>query len=272
MKKFAAVIVVICAVFFLARGYFVEKPVLHIGMECDYAPNNWEEKNPTDSNMPLVNHEGFYAEGYDLQVAKVIAKRLGYKLEVKKIAWGDLLNALNQNEIDAIFSGMLDTLERRQVAAFSETYEIDRTKYGICVNTDTKYKDAKTLDDFSGARFTGQNGTNLYSAIEQIPGAIQLEAVDTVSEMLDMLTSGRVDAIVINLDTGLSYERRFNNVKLIELPEGKGFKFDFKGICAGVRKKDTKLLNDINSALGKMSRNERQQLMNKAISQLWKNN
>ena len=272
MKKFALVLVVILAVFVLARGYFADKPVLRIGMECDYVPNNWEEKRPTDSNLPLVNHEGFYAEGYDLQVAKFIAEKLGYKLEVKKIAWEKLLDALNKNEIDAIFSGMLDTLERKEVAAFSDTYEIDQTIYGICVNTDTKYKDAKTLNDFSGAKFTGQKGTRLYTAIEQIPGAVQLEAVDTVSEMLDMLKSGQVDAIVINLDTGLSYERRFRNVKLVELPEGGGFNFDFRGICAGVRKKDTKLLSDINGVLGKMSRKERQQLMDKAVVQLWRNN
>ena len=272
MKKFAAVIVVICAVFFLARGYFAEKPVLRIGMECDYAPNNWEEKSPTDSNLPLVNHEGFYAAGYDLQVAKVIAERLGCRLEVKKIAWGELLDALNHNEIDAIFSGMLDTSERKQVAAFSDTYEIYRTIYGVCVNTATKYKNAATINDFSGARFVGQKGTRLHSAIEQIPGAIQLEPVDTVSEMLDMLVNGQVDAVVINLDTGLSYERRFNNVKLVEFPEGKGFKFDFNGVCAGVRKKDTKLLKGINSALAKMSRKDRQQLMDKVVIQLWKNN
>ena len=272
MKKFAAVVVVICAVFFLARGYFAEKPVLRIGMECDYPPNNWEETKPTDSNLPLVNHEGFYAEGYDLQVAKVIAERLGRKLEVKKIAWEELLNALNRKEIDAIFSGMLDTSERKEVAAFSETYEIDATVYGVCVNTDTKYKDANTINEFSGARFTGQKGTRLDSAIDQIPGAVHLAAVENVTEMFDMLRQGKADAVVINLDTGRSYERRFNNMRMIEFPEGNGFKFDFRGICAGVRKKDTKLLNDINKVLGKMSRKERQQLMDKAVIQLWKNN
>ena len=47
-----------------------------VGMECAYAPSNWQEDTATDSNWPVENVPGAYAEGYDVQVAKHIADSL----------------------------------------------------------------------------------------------------------------------------------------------------------------------------------------------------
>ena len=268
MRKYLLmVLILLFAAFFFMRNQ--DKPVLRIGMECDYAPNNWEEKEPSNSNLPITNHEGFYAEGYDLQIAKVIADKLGYKLEVKKYDWNKLIAALNNKEIDAVFSGMFDTADRRKRAAFSETYEVEKTIYGVIVNVNSKYRNSRTLNEFIGAKFTAQKNTELEAAINLIPGAVHAEPVETVREMLDELTSGRVDATVINLDTGRSYERRFKNLKLIELPKGKGFTFHFKGVCAAVRKDDTELLKDINKILSRLSKKERQKIMDNVIQRLW---
>ena len=151
MRKFILLFVILCGFSFWYFDKNKDNGVLTVGMECDYAPNNWEENRPSASNLPLINHEGFYAEGYDLQIAKFIAEKLGYKLQVKKIAWNNLLEALNRKEIDAIFSGMLDTDERKRQAAFSDTYEINRTEYVVVVNNASKYSRAKKFRDLSGA-------------------------------------------------------------------------------------------------------------------------
>ena len=46
-----------------------------VGMECAYAPFNWTETEKTETNVPISNlGEGAYAEGYDVQVAKIIAE------------------------------------------------------------------------------------------------------------------------------------------------------------------------------------------------------
>ena len=271
MKKLVAVVLVIC-IALAYKFYNSEKTrVLRIGMECDYAPNNWEEKKESDSNMPLVNHPGFYAEGYDLQIAKIVADELNAKLEVKKVAWNDLFRALNEGEIDAIFSGMLDTSKRRENAMFTTPYDITKTEYTVVVNTASKYVNARTLNDFAGAKFVAQKDTHLDDAIDQIPGAVHLNPVDTVSEMLDALVKGEADCTVINLDTGRSYEATHNNLKVIRFPHGQGFKFDFNGICAGVRKGDTKLLNEIDDSIKGISKKERQKLMDQTISRLWRN-
>ena len=50
--------------FFMLReedpGELIEPDkVLKIGIECDFAPYNWEEKQPSATNQPLVNNKGF---------------------------------------------------------------------------------------------------------------------------------------------------------------------------------------------------------------------
>ena len=266
MKKYILLIVVLGVFGYYAHNYFGEKRVLRIGVECDYAPNNWEENTPTASNLPISNNKGFYAEGYDLQIAKLVAEELNAKLEVRKVAWKDLPNALNSKEIDVIFSGMLDTAERRKFADFSDTYDISRTEYTIVVNKDSKYADATSLPDFSGAKIIAQKGTHLDDVIEQIPGVHHLPPVETVTEMLNIVIANKADGTVINLDTGQSYTRKHRNLVQIRFPAGEGFKLAFNGICAGVRKNDTELLYEINRALGKISKHDRQRLMDRSVA------
>ena len=275
MKKYIALAVIaICAVLYFKVFRDTEKPpevkTLCIGVECDYAPNNWEEQKHSDFSAPISNHEGYYADGYDIQIAKLAANHLGAELVVKKLKWEDLIPTLQRGEIDAIFSGMLDTEERRKQIAFTDTYEVNETEYVIVVNTESLYADAVKMTDFVGAKFTGQKGTNLYASISQIPGAVTLPGVDTVPEMLKAVTSGQADATVINLDTGRSYEATYSNLKLIRFPENEGFNVGFHGICAGVKKSNTDLLNKINIMLKQLPQNERQKIMDSTISRLWK--
>ena len=266
MKKYVLLILVLCVFSFYAAENFREKTILRIGVECDYAPNNWLEDHQTDTNLPIVNEPGHYAEGYDIQIAKLIAEEMHAVLEVRRFGWNELLPALARREIDAIFSGMLDTEERHKTADFSDTYDITRTEYTIVVNRKSSYADAEELSDFSGAKLVAQRGTNLDEAIEQISGVVHLPPVNTVTEMLNMVVNGEADGTVINLDTGRTYERKYKNLKVIRFPEGKGFKLDFKGICAGVRKGNTKLLEEINHALAAISKRDRQRIMDRTIS------
>ena len=273
MKKYIFLVVILLGflIYFVVSNKVNKIDVIRVGTECDYAPNNWEEKRDTNSNVPLANNEGCYAEGYDIQIAKIVADEIGAKLVVKKIAWQDLIPALQGREIDAIFSGMLDTSERRRTIAFSDVYAVEETEYTIIINKNGKYSHAKKCSDFKGAKVTAQKGTNLYNAIDQIPGALPLAAVDTVQEWLDKLVKGEIDASIINLDTGRSYERIYPELSVIRFPEGEGFHFDYKGICAGVRKKDTKLLTAINDALRNLSKHDRQKIMDRTIAREWEN-
>lgn len=276
MKKYIVLLMIVACTFLFAYLGDSKKEThtvftLRIGVECDYEPNNWEERSPTNSNVPIANHEGYYAEGYDIQIAKLVAEKIGANLEVKKIAWNNLISSLQRGEIDAIFSGMLDTRERKRTISFTETYEVSKTEYAVIVNTSTPYVMAEKLTDFKGAKFTAQRSTNLYAAISQLPGAIALPAVDTVADMLIAVTTGKADASVLNLDTARSYEVTYKNIKVIRFPENHGFNIGFNGICAGLRKNDSALIYRINEALNTITKSERKRIMEQTISRLLDN-
>ena len=268
MKNFLLVVVLLIGItFYFGIHYALNNNVdrvLRVGVECDYPPNNWEENRRTDSNIPLANKEGFYAEGYDVQIAKIVAKSIRAELKITKIAWEDLIPALNRSEIDAIFSGMLDTRERKKLIAFSDVYGVQFI-YSVLVKNNSKYSQAKNLTDFEGARFVGQKNTNLDAAINQLSGAIHLPPVDTVSEMFDELLADKADGIIVDSETIGLYQKTYPHLKEIKFPENKGFIFDYTGVCAGIHKQNLQLANEINSVLKNISQQDRQKIMDRSI-------
>ena len=99
-----------CALPALAEG------TLRVGMECAYAPFNWQQLEENEFTAPIADGFGF-ADGYDVQIARRIAEALGMDLEVVKIDWNGLIPALgnagNPGIIDLIIAGMSPTDERR---------------------------------------------------------------------------------------------------------------------------------------------------------------
>ena len=91
MKRILSLLVILLAVICLTGcggGSSSNTKKFVVGMECGYAPFNWTETVKTDTNVPISNlGNGAYAEGYDVQVAKIIADELGLELEIKALAW-----------------------------------------------------------------------------------------------------------------------------------------------------------------------------------------
>ena len=49
---------------------------MRVGMEANYAPYNWQTDTPSDYTLPIENVSGAYADGYDVQFAKIIAEAM----------------------------------------------------------------------------------------------------------------------------------------------------------------------------------------------------
>ena len=224
-----------------------ESNEFRVGMECAYAPSNWQESEATDTNVPVENVAGAYAEGYDVQIAKIIADQLGKDLVIVKLSWDGLIDALNQGQIDAIIAGMMDTAERRESINFSEPYK--ETTYGMMVLAGSPYENATSIQDFSGAAVLGQQGTALDDVIDQIEGVDHLSPVGSVPDMISRLQQGSCDAIVINVENAPGYLASNPDFRLVTFEEGSGFTLPAKGSCVGLRKSDTELLEQINSIL-----------------------
>lgn len=239
-------------------------PQLRVGMECAYAPNNWQEDTATDTNVPIENVPGAYAEGYDVQMAKAICKQAGYQLVIVKMAWSGLIEALKQGQIDAIIAGMADTADRRQSIAFSDPYHV--TEYGVMVNSDSSYASAASIHDFSGASILGQKDTALDTVIDQMDGVTHLTPVDSVPNMISRLQKGTCDGIIINVENSQSYLAANPNFKVITFADGSGFTLGFTGACVGLRKDDTKLLTAVNGALATIDQATRDGMWTNAVA------
>ena len=240
-----------------------ESNEFRVGMECAYAPNNWQESEATDSNVPVENVAGAYAEGYDVQIAKAIADGLGKELVIVKLSWDGLIDALNQGQIDAIIAGMMDTAERRESINFSDPYR--ETTYGIMVLSDSPYLNATSIQDFSGAAVLGQQGTALDDVIDQIEGVDHLSPVGSVPDMISRLQQGSCDAIVVNVENAPGYLASNPDFRLITFSEGSGFTLPAKGSCVGLRKSDTALLEQIDEILGTLDNATRDEMWQTAV-------
>ncbi len=240
------------------------REVLRVGMECAYAPNNWLETEETDTNLPISNVTGSYAEGYDVQMARLIGENAGYDVEIVMLSWDGLIEALNQGQIDLIIAGMADTAERRESINFSDPYHV--TEYGIMVNRDSDFASATSIHEFAGACVLGQKDTQLDTVIDQMDGVEHLTPVSSVPNMISRLQEGTCDAIVVNVESSRAYLNSNPDFQLIRFPEGKGFDLGFTGACVGIRKSDTALLDEINAALAKISEDTRNELWDTAVA------
>ena len=241
-----------------------ESNEFRVGMECAYAPSNWQESEASDTNYPVENVPGAYAEGYDVQIAKIIADQLGKELVIVKLSWDGLIDALNQGQIDAIIAGMMDTAERRESINFTEPYK--ETIYSMMVLADSPYVNATSIQDFSGAAVLGQQGTALDDVIDQIEGVDHLSPVGSVPDMMSRLQQGTCDAIVINQESAPGYLASNPDFRLISFEDGNGFTLPAKGSCVGLRKSDTDLMDQINDVLATIDNDTRLAMWDTAVA------
>ena len=236
---------------------------LRVGMECNYAPFNWTQTQPSELAVPIA--AGGYADGYDVQIARLIAQGLGMDLEIVKTEWDGLPLALTSGKIDAIIAGMSPTQERKLVVDFSDPYyESDLV---IVVKKDSPFASAQSLADFSGAKITGQLNTFHYSVIGQIPGVQQQTALDTFTAMIVALASGRIDGYVSERPGALSAMISNPEFTFVAFGEGKGFQTlaEDTTVAVGLRK-GSELTGKINEILATVSRETRQAMMDDAMA------
>ena len=236
---------------------------LRIGMEAAYAPFNWTQDD--DSNGAVkIDGTNQYANGYDVQIAKKIAKDLGKEPLIVKTKWEGLVPALTSGKIDMIIAGMSPTAERKQEIAFSSSYYTSEPV--LLVKKDSAYANAKTLDDFKDAKITSQQGVYLYDLISQIPGAKKETAMGDFAQMRQALEAGVIDAYVSERPEALTAESANAKFKMIQ-PEP-GFKTgeEDTSIAIGLRKDDERI-SQINASIETISKDEQVALMDRMIKE-----
>lgn len=274
MKKIIALIAVLALVLCLAAcGSSVNAEndldnvksagVLKVGMECAYAPFNWTQADDSEGAVKIANAEG-YANGYDVQIAKNIAKEIGVDLEIYAYEWDALIPAVESGKLDCIIAGMSPTDERKETIDFSSNYYISNLV--IITKADSQYASAKTLADFKGAKINAQDGTFHAEAAKQIED-VQTAVMKDFTMLYTAVTAGTIDGYIAEEPT--AFQVCGNNEELTFAPlvnNDTGFKCaeSDTAIAVGLRK-GSSLNEKVSAAIDAMSSSSRSDLMKKMV-------
>ena len=261
MKKIFFSILSLILLTFSASQIVQADEYLRIGMEAAYAPFNWTQDD--DSNGAVkIDGTNQYANGYDVQVAKKIAKELGKKPLIVKTSWNGLIPALTSGKIDMIIAGMSPTEERKKEIAFSNSYYTSEPV--VLVQKNGAYAQAKTLDDFKGAKITSQQGVYLYNLISQLKGAKQETAMGDFAQMRQALESGVIDGYISERPEALTAEAANSSFKMIQFKKGFEVGKEDASIAIGMQKDDQRMAK-VNEAISKISSQDQVKLMDEMI-------
>ena len=264
-----ALFVATTSVLFGGCGELKDPNKIYVGMECGYAPFNYTQIDDANGAVEISNADGYYANGYDIMIAKKIAEEAGKELVVKKYEWDALVNAVYSGTLDFIIAGMSPTEERKQTIDFSDAYY--ESQLVIVVRKDSKYAEAKNLDDFSGAKIVAQIGTFHDQVLKEqaaehcITRKTPLETFPAMINALKTATAA-YDGYVAEepgAKSDCSSNPNLTYVKLIN--NDTGFKADAGDVQIAVGlKKNSPYKAVINRALAKIDQTERDSMIDKA--------
>lgn len=243
-----------------------EKGQLVVGLEAGYAPFNWMETNKTETNVKLDGMNA-YVEGYDVQIAKIIADDLGLELVIKMIDWDGLIPALKSGMIDVIIAGMSPTEKRLKSISFTEEYY--RSEHVVIVKNNSPYANASKFSDFKDAKIMGQKSTIydvLANQLASIANGKYQEPLDNVPAIVYSVKTGVTDVTIVEKPVAISIVSSNPDLIYISLTNKFEVSAEDELVSIGVRKSDNELRQKINESLAKISNEVREQLMEAAIT------
>ncbi len=179
--------------------------------------------------------------GYDVEVSRAIAEKLGVEPEYVESDWDSLFAGLDAGRFDIVCNGVEVTDERAKTYDFTTPYGYIHT--ALAVRKDNE--DIKSFEDLKG-KTTANSLASTYLELAESYGAT-VQGIDTLEETIQLLTAGRIDA---TLNADVSFYDYLNvhpdaDFKLVAQTE------DASHVAIPVRKGDdsASLLEAINTAI-----------------------
>ena len=179
--------------------------------------------------------------GYDVEVSRAIAEKLGVEPEYVESDWDSLFAGLDAGRFDIVCNGVEVTDERAKTYDFTTPYGYIHT--ALAVRKDNE--DIKSFEDLKG-KTTANSLASTYMELAESYGAT-VQGIDTLEETIQLLTAGRIDA---TLNADVSFYDYLNvhpdaDFKLVAQTE------DASHVAIPVRKGDdsASMLEAINTAI-----------------------
>ena len=182
--------------------------------------------------------------GYDVEVSRAIAEKLGVEPEYVESDWDSLFTGLDAGRYDLVCNGVEVTDERAKTYDFTTPYGYIHT--ALAVRKDNE--DITTFEDLNG-KTTANSLASTYMELAESYGAT-VQGIDTLEETIQLLTAGRIDA---TLNADVSFYDYLNvhpdaDFKIVAQTE------DASHVAIPLRKGDASatLLEAINSAIDEL--------------------
>lgn len=208
--------------------------VLKVGVMGTYQPYNFLNKNKE-------------MDGFDVDIAKEIGKRLGVKVEFVAQEFSGMIAGLQAQKFDTVISQMTITEDRKKQLDFTDPYITNNVKVIVRQDNNT----ITSVNDFKGKNIGVGLGTNdeTYLRTELLPkvGNFNVKTYDDVITSLKDLDAARIDATINNL-YAIKPVVENNGFKIKAV--GNPIKSDQAGIA--VRKGNETFVNEVNKILKDM--------------------
>ncbi|OTO20529.1 hypothetical protein A5875_001882 [Enterococcus sp. 3H8_DIV0648] len=202
------------------------KNVLRVGTEGTYSPFSYR-----DDNDKLT--------GYDVDVAKAVAKKIDYKVKFVEAPWDSMLAAFDAKKTDVVFNQVAITPERKEKYVFSTPYSVSHP--ALIVNKDNN--EIKDFADLKG-KTSAQSLTSNYAQMAEELGA-EISSVDGFSKAVELVVDNRADA---TLNDDVTYYDYLNQkpdapIKIVKTSD------EATEVAAMFHKGDEKLAEKVDKAI-----------------------
>ena len=145
----------------------------------------WQPWSYHDTSDTLV--------GYDVEVSRAIAEKLGVEPEYVESDWDSLFAGMDAGRYDMVCNGVEVTEERSKTYDFTTPYGYIHTALAVKKDNDS----ITSFEDLDG-KTTANSLASTYMELAESYGAT-VQGIDTLEETIQLLTAGRIDA-TLNAD------------------------------------------------------------------------
>lgn len=212
----------------------ITKGELRVGMEPGYMPFEMKDKKGN-----II--------GFDVDMARDIAKKMGVKLKLVPTAWDGIIPALLTNKFDILMSGMTITQKRNLKVNFANPYISVGQTMLIPNKLADKIKTASDLDKPEYTVVTKLGVTGEIAARKMFKHA-KIRTFETEADAAQEVLNGKAD--------GFIYDKPYNAIFMAQKGKGKLTHLDndltFEPLGWAIRKGDPDFLNWLDNYLNQV--------------------
>lgn len=214
--------------------YTLEKGVLKIGVEIGYPPMEYFD---TDGKTPI---------GFDIELSKLLADKLGLSLELVDTAWDGIFAGLETDKYDAVISSVTITDERKGSMDFSKSYIGNGQAIILQKNSTLAISKPEDLAGLKVA-YQAETTSDFFMAKKAAAGLKFVPCeFDKVINAYDELGLGRCDAVVSDALVSAAYLGPDSKYKSVWV----GDPDEYFGVA--VKKGNSALVAKLNEALASL--------------------